>query len=111
MYGYTLHRRGKLFCCYSLQAFRTAKTLKYHIKDCFQINGKKRIKMPKKDEYIRFKICEINIKLLFMIYEHFERILVPEDNGKQNSKESYTNKYQKIIVCSYGCEDAVVFHN
>ena len=34
-----------------------------------------------------------------------------EDNGKQNQKESYTNKYQKYIVCSYGykliCVDTV----
>ena len=25
-----------------------------------------------------------------------------EDNGKQNPKESYTNKYQKHVACSYG---------
>ena len=37
-----------------------------------------------------------------MIYADFESILMPEDNGKQNPKESYTNKYQKHIVCSYG---------
>ena len=36
-----------------------------------------------------------------MIYADFERILVPEDNGKQNPNESYTNKYQKHIACSY----------
>ena len=30
-----------------------------------------------------------------MIYADFEGILVPEDNGKQNSNESYTNKYSK----------------
>ena len=28
--------------------------------------------------------------------------LVAENNGKQNPKESYTNKYQKHIACSYG---------
>ena len=32
-----------------------------------------------------------------MIYADFVSILVPEDNGKQNSKESYANKYQKRI--------------
>ena len=37
-----------------------------------------------------------------MIYADFESILMPEDNGKQNPKESYTNKYQKHIACSYG---------
>ena len=27
---------------------------------------------------------------------------MPEDNGKQNPDESYTNKYQKYVACSYG---------
>ena len=37
-----------------------------------------------------------------MIYADFESILVPEDNGQQNPIESYTNKYQKYVACSYG---------
>ena len=32
----------------------------------------------------------------------FERAVVPEDNGKQNSEDSYMNKYQKHVACSYG---------
>ena len=36
-----------------------------------------------------------------MIYAGFESILVPKDNGKQNLNESYTNKYQKHVACSY----------
>ena len=43
-----------------------------------------------------------------MIYAGFESILVPEDNGKQNPKESYMNKYQKHIACSYGYKLAYV---
>ena len=27
---------------------------------------------------------------------------MPEGNGKQNPNESYTNKYQKHVACSYG---------
>ena len=27
---------------------------------------------------------------------------MPENNGSQNLKESYTNRYQKYISCSYG---------
>ena len=27
---------------------------------------------------------------------------MPEDNGKQNPNESFTNKYQKYTACSYG---------
>ena len=29
-----------------------------------------------------------------MIYSDLERILVPEDNGKQDPNECYTNKYE-----------------
>ena len=36
-----------------------------------------------------------------MINEDFESILVLVDNGKQNPNESYTNKYQKHVACSY----------
>ena len=36
-----------------------------------------------------------------MIYADFESILVAENNEEQNSNESYTNKYQKHVTCSY----------
>ena len=39
-----------------------------------------------------------------MIYAGFESILVPEDNAKQNPRESYINEYQKHVGCSYGYE-------
>ena len=58
--------------------------------------------MPKKDEFVKFKNHERKIKSPFMIYANFESILVPEDNGKQYPEESYTDKYQKDIACSYG---------
>ena len=56
--------------------------------------------MSKKGEYVKFKNYERRIKSLFIIYEDFESILVLEDNGKKNPKESYTDKYQKHIACS-----------
>ena len=34
-----------------------------------------------------------------MIYGDLESILVPKDNGKQNSEDSYTSKYQKHVTC------------
>ena len=67
--------------------------LKRHIKDCFKIYGKQRIIMPKKSEYVKFKKLERKIISPFMIYADFESTLVPEDDGKQNPNESYTNKY------------------
>ena len=58
MYDYTLHCGRKHFCRYSFQAFRRLDVLKCHIKNCFKINGKQRIKMPTKDEYVKFKSYE-----------------------------------------------------
>ena len=50
-----------------------------------------------------------------MIYAYFESILVPNDNGKQYSNESCTNKYRKHVACSYGyklvCVNAVMAIN
>ena len=57
--------------------------------------------MPKKGEYVKFKNYERKIESPFMIHADFESILVPEGNRKQNPKESYTNKHQKHIACSY----------
>ena len=50
MYDHSLHRGRKHFCRYCLHAFITKEILKRHIKDCFKINGKQRIIMPKKAE-------------------------------------------------------------
>ena len=102
MYDYTLHRGWKHFCRCCLKAFSAAEELKNNVNDCFNINGKQRIKMPKEGEYIRLKNYENKIKSPFMIYAGFESILVPEDNEKQNSEEPYMNKYQKHDACSYG---------
>ena len=70
----------------------------------FKIDGKQRIKMLNKGEYIKIKNFERKIKLPFMIYADFESIIVPEDKGKQNPEESYTNKYQKHVASSNGYE-------
>ena len=43
------------------------------------------LKMSTKSEYIKIKSYERKINLLFVIYTDFEGILVPQDNGKQNS--------------------------
>ena len=48
IFDHTLHRGKKIFCHYCVQAFITAEILKNHARDCFKINGKQMIKMPKK---------------------------------------------------------------
>ena len=41
---------GRKHFCHCLQAFGRVEILKRQIKDCFKINGKQRIQMPKKRE-------------------------------------------------------------
>ena len=53
--------------------------------------------MPKEG---KFKNYERKMKSPFMMHVDFESNLVPENNGKQNPDESYTNKYQKYVVSS-----------
>ena len=101
MHGHTFHHGKKHFCRYSLQAFSTEEILKRHIKDCFKINGKKIIVMPKKSKYVKFKNYERKIKSRLIIYVDFEAFLVPKGNRRQKPEESYTKKYQKHIACSY----------
>ena len=56
MYDHTLHRGRKYFCHYCLQIFSIEEILKRHIKDCFNINSKERIIMPKKVTMLNSKI-------------------------------------------------------
>ena len=102
MYDHSLHRGRKHFCRFCFHAFIMEENLKRHINDCFEINGKQAIKMPKKGEYVKFKNFERKIKSVFMIYADFENMLLRESNGNQNPNETYTNKYQKHVACSYG---------
>ena len=66
----------------------TEQKLNRHIKDCFKTNGKQKIIIPKKREYVKFKDNERKIKSSLIIYADFGSILVLEDNEKQNPKES-----------------------
>ena len=67
MYDHLLHRGRKRFCRYCLYCFITEEILNCHIKDCCKINGKETIKMPKKDEYVKFKNFERKIKFQLAI--------------------------------------------
>ena len=103
MYDHTSHHGKKHFCRYFLQALlSTEEIVKRHINDCFKINGKQRLKMPKEGKYVKFKHYKRKIKSPLIIYAEFGNILVPRNNGKQIPEEIYANKYQKPITCSYG---------
>ena len=51
---YTMEQ-NKTFLLLCLQAFSTAEILKSHVNGYFKINGKQRIKMPKKGKYVKLK--------------------------------------------------------
>ena len=68
MYDHSLHHGRRHFCRYCLHDFITKEILKRHINDCFKINDKQTIKMPKKGESVKFKDFEIKIKSSFVIY-------------------------------------------
>ena len=57
------------------------------------MTNKKNIRMHKKANYYERKM-----KSLFIIYEYFESILVPEDNGKQNPKNLIQRKIKNILL-------------
>ena len=62
MYDHTLHCWRKHFSSYSLQGF-SAKEIK--------INDQQMIKIPKKDEYVKFRNYERKIKSPFIDYTDF----------------------------------------
>ena len=67
MYNHTLYRKKKKNCRHCLQVFSTEEMLKHYIKDCFEINGKQRIIIPKKCESVKFKKYERKIKSPFIV--------------------------------------------
>ena len=71
MYDHTLYCARKHYCHYCLQAFSTEEVLKDHVKYCFKINSKQKIKMLETGESIKFKYFERKIKPPFMILKVF----------------------------------------
>ena len=79
-------------------SFQCKEILKSHSKEYFKINGKQK---TKEGEFVKFKNYERKVNSSIIIYANFEIISVPENNGKQTPEESYANKYQKHIACTY----------
>ena len=98
MYDHTLHRGRKHFFRYCLQDFSTEEISRRHIKDYFKINGKQRVIMPKKGEYVKFKNYERKIKSPYIIYADFENILVPEYNGYKIQESLIQTNIKNILL-------------
>ena len=98
MYDHTLHRGRKHFCRYCLKAFSTEEILKRYIKDCFKVNGKKRIIIPRKGELVKSKHYEKKIKSPLIIYADFESILVPENMESKIQKSLIRANIKNILL-------------
>ena len=103
---YILFWKKTILLLLLLQAFSTQEILKHNINDCIKINGKQRIIMPKKAEYIKFyNFEEKKIKSAFIIYVDFESIVVTKIIERKIQK-SAINKYEKHIPCIYWYKNA-----
>ena len=94
MYDHTLHRGTTHSCCYCVLDFITKEILKCPTKECFKINAKQRIKLPKKYAYTKFKHDGRKINSSFIMYSDYESTLVAEHNEIKNQKDSTGKKYQ-----------------
>ena len=90
--------KWKQFCHYCLQAVSTKDILKHHIKDCFKINAKQRLILPKKGEHIKFRNHKRKTSSPFIIYADFESVLVPEKNEKQIQKNLILANIKNILL-------------
>ena len=91
-----------IFVHYCLQSFSTAQVLERSVNGCFKTNYRQMIKITKKGQAVKFKNYTRKIKSPFIICADFESILVPKNNGKQNSNEPYTHKYHNHVCCYFG---------
>ena len=102
MYDHILHRGKKTFLSLLVTSFQYGRDkLKHYIKDCFNINGQQRIKMPNKNEYVKFKNVDNKRKSPFRIYaglHQYQKII--ESNILK--PPSYANKYPKQVAYSCG---------
>ena len=100
MFHKTENKNKKYFCGCCLQCFSSEKVLIKHRENCSIINGKQNVKLGK--DSISFKNCSKQLPPPFKIYANFECILCPPLSKKSCDKSnSYTEKYQDHIPCSF----------
>ena len=98
MYDHTLHRGKKHFCRYCLQVFSTEEILKRHIKDCFKTNGKQRIIMHIKGEYVKFKNYERKMQSLFIIYADLKVFYCQKIMESKNRKNLIQTNIKNMLL-------------
>ena len=85
-----------------LLCFSSEKVLIEHTETCLKINGKQSVKLQ--NSSIKFKNHFKPIAVPFKIYAYFEFNVKGVRGSDKNSNTSYTEKYQKHILCSFACK-------
>ena len=98
----TKHHGTKEFCMHCLQAFSTKEVLAKHKQNCFRINGKQGIQMPKKGSKVQFQDHHGQMLVLFFVYADFKAITEKVSGRQPSAENSFTDKYQQHTACSYG---------
>ena len=94
----TKNKNKKYFCKCCLQCFSSEKLLTEHKENCLVIKGKQSVKL--KSGSISFKNYFKQLPLAFKIYADFDGILKGVKSSDKNN-DSYTEKYQDDIPCSF----------
>ena len=89
MYYHILYHGEKHFCCYYLQALNTEELLKRHIKDFLKINGKSKIIMIKKSQYVTLKNHEKKNKVTIHNLCRFWKFFI--------ARRSWKAKYKRVL--------------
>ena len=102
MYNQTKHKERKHFCMHCLQCFSSERVLTNHKENCIQVNGTQVIKMPNKNNILKFNNFHKQLPVPFVIYADFEAITEKISGCQRHDDKSYTEAYQKHTDCGYG---------
>ena len=94
------HNGKVVFCRRCLNHFPDEKSLEKHVASCSQFKAV-RIIMPEKGSVVKFKNWHKKMTFPFVIYADFEARQLPTPSARPNPKESFTEKFQKHIPCSF----------
>ena len=95
MFHKTKNKNKKWFCRSCLQCFSSENVLIKHKEDCLSINGKQSVKLE--EGIIEFENYFKQIPVSFKVYADFEC----NSTGVESYEDSYTNKYQDHVPCSF----------
>ena len=102
MYNQTKHEHKKHFCMHCLQCFSSEEVLNNHKNNCIQVNGEQAIKMPNKNNTLKFNNFHKQQPVPFVIYADFEAITEKISGCQPNNNKSFTDAYQKHTDCGFG---------